>query len=487
MDESTGSTLCWNGEAWKLKSELVSGNDSSQVFQALIAAASSPSSTIAIVEALTNITGPFAFVFFDAISSTIYYGRDHLGRRSLVLQQDEASRLFLCSVAFSHGLKATEVDTGFVHALNVTDGQIKTRRIPWSSVSPSTNRTLPSLAISPSPSTDTVEDLLQRLSSSLRLRVQNVPNHTETPHSANAARVAVLFSGGLDCTLLARMIHDVLPANYSIDLLNVAFENPRTMQAYKNIDVSPYEICPDRRTGRTSFAELSRVCSTRNWRFVAVDVPYTLMLEHKDEIVNLMKPHNTEMDLSIATALYFASRGIGTAHSSHHPIHPIRIYQTTARVLLSGLGADELFGGYSRHAAAFSRGGYAELAAELDLDYQRIGQRNLGRDDRVISCWSKETRYPFLDEDFVNYALSLPVWEKCGFRTDKTVPKHYEDTQQATSPGDLDPAKMLLRLAAWKLGMTGVAAERKRAIQFGAKTAKMEAGGGRKKGTDALQ
>ena len=45
---------------------------------------------------------------------------------------------------------------------------------------------------------------------------------------------------------------------------------------------------------------------------------------------------------------------------------------------------------------------------------------------------------------------------------------------------------MLLRMAAWRLGMKGVAAEKKRAIQFGARTAKMEVGKGRKKGTDAI-
>jgi hypothetical protein len=54
---------------------------------------------------------------------------------------------------------------------------------------------------------------------------------------------------------------------------------------------------------------------------------------------------------------------------------------------------------------------------------------------------------------------------------------------------ELDRAKMLLRLLAWNLGMPIVAAEKKRAIQFGARTAKMEvlaAGQGRRKGTDAV-
>ena len=79
-------------------------------------------------------------------------------------------------------------------------------------------------------------------------------------------------------------------------------------------------------------------------------------------------------------------------------------------------------------------------------------------------------RYPYLDEEVVKWALKTPVWEKCGFGDE--------------SAEGLEPGKKVLRLVAWKLGMRGVAAEKKRAIQFGARTAKMEAG--QTRGTDKL-
>ena len=67
-----------------------------------------------------------------------------------------------------------------------------------------------------------------------------------------------------------------------------------------------------------------------------------------------MHPHDTEMDLSIGAALYFAARGIGT--------HGNTPYVNPTRVLLSGLGADELFAGYTRHATANPRHIDAEKA-----------------------------------------------------------------------------------------------------------------------------
>lgn len=126
-------------------------------------------------------------------------------------------------------------------------------------------------------------------------------------------------------------------------------------------------------------------------------------------------------------------------------------YSTTARVLLSGLGADELFGGYVRHATAYTRGGYTGLIDELKLDVSRLGKRNLGRDDRVMSHWSREVRFPFLDESLVKWAIELPAWEKCDF------------DNQGTSC-DYDAEKRVLRLLAGKLSMRSVAAEKKRAV-----------------------
>lgn len=87
VDPATGSILCWNGEAWRINGAAVDGNDGEAIIRLLAAACSQASRTHAIsqtIEVLRSIAGPFAFVFFDKVHSLVYYGRDCLGRRSLL-------------------------------------------------------------------------------------------------------------------------------------------------------------------------------------------------------------------------------------------------------------------------------------------------------------------------------------------------------------------------------------------------------------------
>lgn len=195
---------------------------------------------------------------------------------------------------------------------------------------------------------------------------------------------------------------------------------------------------------------LSFVLAKLIWR--QVNVSFDEAMSHRPRVVSLMYPHNTEMDLSIALALYFASRGYGIGFTDSTSLElPLTTVSTSARVLLSGLGADELFGGYSRHEVAYKRNGYSDLVDELKLDVSRIGERNLGRDDRILSCWGKEVRFPFLDEDFIKYAIECQVWEKCDFANQ-------------THAAGIDPAKRVLRLLADQLQLPSTAREKKRAV-----------------------
>ena len=116
-DPKSGSLLCWNGEAWKIDNALVQGNDAKAVFDLLLQA-SQPCSTCPhhgsfppdqglqnVIQAIESITGPYAFVFYDAQCRRVFYGRDALGRRSLVIKRYGAGSLAISSVP-----DATEAD-----------------------------------------------------------------------------------------------------------------------------------------------------------------------------------------------------------------------------------------------------------------------------------------------------------------------------------------------------------------------------------------
>ncbi|KAH7116233.1 asparagine synthetase domain-containing protein 1 [Dendryphion nanum] len=494
-DHDTGSILSWNGEAWTIAGDAVEGNDSQVVFDILLKSSNTQSeqsrevSIQRVVHSLSRIRGPFAFIFYDAKNHLLYYGRDCLGRRSLLRKSTPSGEIVLSSVCDnSSGEEWAEVEADGIYLLDLLHTSkgdaIDVTHIPHRRSSdeihdevsfilpfPTINQTLDQEQSLPH--AENVKAVRRSLQASLKLRVENVRELSD-PNTSRTAQVAILFSGGLDCTILARLCHDLLPLTDPIDLLNVAFENPRI---HKNLEagVSPYELCPDRVTARASHAELEKICPNRLWRLVEINVPYMETMAQRENVMRLMHPHNTEMDLSISYALYFASRGTG--QTKNHESVNICAYTTPAHVLLSGLGADELFGGYQRHAVAFARRGYQGLLEELALDFNRLGKRNLGRDDRVISDSGKEVRFPYLDEDFIALALDLPVYAKCDF----AIPQ----TETSDDPTNfLEPGKRLLRLLAWDLDMKVVASEKKRAIQFGARTAKMETG--KTKGTHVL-
>ena len=400
-----------------------------------------------LVSTLSAVDGPYAFVLVDTRNACIYYGRDPLGRRSL-LHTTTQGAWHLASVsgaAWKAHWKEVDCDALW----QVTWGQAPVR-IPRR-----TSRFVLRAPCDDAPDhAALVPDLQAVLSESVRQRVQ------KTRH----ARIGLLFSGGLDCTVLAALAaqHHAGP----IDLINVSFENPRAIAAawavaeapvkHDTFPADPYAV-PDRVTARESYAQLAQLYPTHTFRLVQVNVPYAEYVSCLDTVQMLMSPQASVMDLSIAAALFFASRGEGYVDGVP--------YKTDARILLSGLGADELLAGYARHRQAWRRGGYDALTKELQLDLDRIPTRNLGRDDRVLSSHNREVRYPYLARKVVAYLASLPVQAKAYFELDEL--------------GD----KYLLRCLATHLGLTYAAQLPKRAIQFGTRSAKMDAAGAHAKGT----
>ncbi|POW05375.1 hypothetical protein PSTT_09751 [Puccinia striiformis] len=461
----TGNLLLWNGEIFDGLSAMIDSllcctfrrnkitdveNDGQAVLYAL-----ENRGNRTIPGVFLGIEGPYAFIYHDVSLNQIWFGRDPLGRRSLMrLEEGDSSQRSTISLASHYDGQATlrsselATDSFFYVDLNNAES-LCTIEIPRGSPPIILNRQIP-----------------LDLNTSLRRRLVNISTLYQT--DAHDSKVAILFSGGLDCTTLALLAHSHIPLTESIDLVNVAFENTRAAANSKrsnNQTANPDVFSvPDRRTGEESWKELCQLTPGRIWRFVEVDVRIVDYLKYKDQIIELMWPNDTVMDLSIAAALFFAAWGIGSCRLNPNSDECIPSYSCPARVFLSGLGADELLGGYSRHRSAFtSESPWPNLIEELQLDIDRIPTRNLGRDDRIIAHHGREVRYPFLDRDVILFLANLPVHLKC-------------DLSLKKGTGD----KLLLRVLAQELGLSQASQLVKRAIQFGARSAKLE---GLEKGT----
>lgn len=127
-DIESGSILCWNGEAWKINGKPVVGNDTVAVLDLLLKAVrphsannlnknfSSEETSQAVVDVLSMVSGPSAFVFYDAQWNRIFYGRDALGRRSLLHKVGQDGNLSLSSICCSSMNKDwTEVEAGCIY------------------------------------------------------------------------------------------------------------------------------------------------------------------------------------------------------------------------------------------------------------------------------------------------------------------------------------------------------------------------------------
>lgn len=133
------------------------------------------------------------------------------------------------------------------------------------------------------------------------------------------------------------------------------------------------------------------------------------------------------------------------------------------------LGADEQLGGYSQFMRRYTTGGWNHVVDELSSNISRLPYRNLGRDDRIISYHGKEIRYPYLDENVMKFLCKLPVRAKMDFNIE-------------------NGGKLLLRKLCQKLGLIYSSKQKKRAIQFGSRSAKMEINTSRKiNGTDKIE
>ena len=100
------SILCWNGEAFEIENAIVAGSDTRAIHDLLrqtwssVEGESCDSSarSLPFLKALSSVRGPYAMVYLDLEAEKLWFGRDCLGRRSLLLHQNMSDGISLASV-----------------------------------------------------------------------------------------------------------------------------------------------------------------------------------------------------------------------------------------------------------------------------------------------------------------------------------------------------------------------------------------------------
>ena len=427
----------------------------------------------AIFELLSDIRGEFAFIIFNKNKNEIIFGRDRLGRRSLLISASSES---FCLVSVGANSNLIELPADGIYHINLNSDWSRIKRYNYPAGTEVENHGNNEL-IFINNFDDSPLDVEKVLSNASEFTItvdaipysKKVPEHwnfyqnvSDTSTNQNEAEIAlvdellneavsrrikyrkgkigILFSGGLDCSLVvyyaAKNVSDV------IYLFSVAFGKSE----------KDFAACPDRKTAESSYFELSQLFKeneTVKLELVRINI-YKNELEdqRRNHIRYLINPRVSVLDDSIGSALWFASS---------YPIVASELERCS--VLLSGLGADELFCGYSQHRRIHDREGIGALGTDVQNMIERIAERNCGRDDRVISDSGREYRMPFLDLDFISAISKIPIPKRCNLKLDRGVGE-----------------KSLLRELAKSKGLMSISGLEKRAIQFGSRIAKMANG-----------
>lgn len=212
---------------------------------------------VTVQSVLSALRGPWALVYWQAENQVLWFGRDVLGRRSLLTRRPSRAdpRFLLSSVApegahnweeLQCGIYSLSCNTGLTQ-LHKWEDPLLRKLVTWDRQHFDPD-ILPLVTNQQATIVDAVLNVLRR---SVKKRTCNIRKRHQEENDAYTP-VAVLFSGGLDSMILAALLDECLPPENGIDLLNVSFEG---------------STAPDRVSAIAGLAELERVSPSRRQAF----------------------------------------------------------------------------------------------------------------------------------------------------------------------------------------------------------------------------
>jgi asparagine synthase (glutamine-hydrolysing) len=307
---------------------------------------------------INMLNGMFAFVLYDKKTGCYFIARDHIGIIPLYVGWDDKGTLYVASEMKALNDYCTDIQEFPPGHYLLGTGKSK-KFVRW--YKPEWTEKMPKKALS-------LVDLQKELEKSVKGQMMS-----DVPYG-------VLISGGLDSSLIA-----AIASKYRKKRVESGDQEEAWWPRLHSFAVG-LEDSPDLKYAR----KVANYIGT-----VHHEIIFTIQ-EAFDAIRDVIY-HLETFDVTTiraATPMYLMAR---------------KIKSMGIKMVLSGEGADEVFGGYLYfHKAPNDKEFYEETVRKLFL----LSKYDCLRANKATAAWGVETRVPFLDKEFLDFAMGFDPHEK---------------------------------------------------------------------------
>lgn len=302
---------------------------------------------------LNDLIGIFAFVLYDSVEDRYLIGRDHIGIVPLYTGHDEHGNFYVASemkALMPICRKVEEFPPG--HILDSQNGKLEKYYQPaWEEYSADPGKYLPESELKPALEKSVKQQLM-----------------SDVPYG-------VLLSGGLDSSLIS-----AIAQKYAARRVENQDESAAWWPQLHSFCIG-LEGSPDLKAAR----EVAAFINTVHHEFT-----FTIQegLDALSDVILHLETYDVTT-IRAGTPMFLMAR---------------KIKAMGIKMVLSGEGADEIFGGYLYfHKAPDAREFHEENVRKLD----RLHMFDCLRANKAMAAWGVEVRVPFLDQEFLEVAMHL--------------------------------------------------------------------------------
>ncbi|MFY9565607.1 MAG: asparagine synthase (glutamine-hydrolyzing) [Nitrososphaeraceae archaeon] len=303
----------------------------------------------AIRKTVAELDGVYVLVIKDEVTGTIALVRDKIGVRQLYYGENDSFVAFASErkALWKVGLKEPTKCVLPGHAILIkSDGLLQELEVAHAPVQ-STKIVYKTMA-------SAVNAYQRALFMSMKKRTQDF------------RRVGIIFSGGIDSVIVAWLAKKMVP------------------------EVICYTAGIE---GSTDIAFARNIAKKLKLKLRVNELTRNEVEQMIPEIINVIENTNAGQ-VEVAVPVYAA---IKLAH------------EDGIKVMFTGQGADELFGGYSWYTKVVEKEGYQKLREHMTEDLLLLYKETLEREDKIAMAHSIEMREPFLDMEIIRVSMQMDL------------------------------------------------------------------------------